>query len=97
DGAGDQSLDHRGARRETLGDIERGQRRGVYIHAAHRSERGSMSVEPTIFVVDDDQAVCRALASAGALLDHPVREFGSAAEFLAAYDPDHPGCLVLDI
>ena len=56
-----------------------------------------MSTEQTIFVVDDDQAVCRALASAGALLGHPVREFGTAAEFLTAYHPSNPGCLVLDI
>lgn len=55
-----------------------------------------MSAEPTIFVVDDDAAVGRALQSAGKLLGHPVRAFASAAEFLAAYS-DEPGCLVLDI
>jgi FixJ family two-component response regulator len=52
--------------------------------------------EPTIFVVDDDAAVGRALQSAGKLIGHPVRAFGSAAEFLAAYARE-PGCLVLDI
>lgn len=56
-----------------------------------------MSAEPTIFVVDDDAAVGRALQSAGKLLGRPVRAFASAAEFLAAYTPDQPGCLVLDI
>lgn len=56
-----------------------------------------MTAEPTIFVVDDDEAVRRALTSAGALLGHPVRGFASAADFLAAYDPAQPGCLVLDI
>jgi FixJ family two-component response regulator len=56
-----------------------------------------MSAEPTIFVVDDDAAVGRALQSAGKLLGHPVRAFASAAEFLAAYDSEQPGCLVLDI
>lgn len=55
-----------------------------------------MSEEPTIFVVDDDAAVGRALASAGKVLGLPVRVFASAAEFLAAY-VDEPGCLVLDI
>ena len=55
-----------------------------------------MSAEPTIFVVDDDAAVGRALQSAGKLLGRPVRAFASAAEFLAAY-ADEPGCLVLDI
>jgi FixJ family two-component response regulator len=56
-----------------------------------------VTAEQTVFVVDDDQAVCRALASAGALLGHPVRVFASATEFLSAYEPSHPGCLVLDI
>ncbi len=51
----------------------------------------------TIYVVDDDAAVAKALASAGRLLGHPVRGFASAREFLAAYAPDSPGCLVLDI
>ena len=55
-----------------------------------------MNAEPTIFVVDDDAAVGRALQSAGKLLGRPVRAFASAAEFLAAY-ADDPGCLVLDI
>jgi FixJ family two-component response regulator len=56
-----------------------------------------VGAEPTIYVVDDDAGVSRALASAGALLGHPVRAFASAAEFLAAYNPGSPGCLVLDI
>ena len=56
-----------------------------------------MSAEPTIFVVDDDAAVGRRAQSAGKLLGHPVRAFASAAEFLAAYDRERPGCLVLDI
>lgn len=56
-----------------------------------------MSDEPTIFVVDDDEAVGRALTSAGKLLGHPVRAFTSALAFLEAYQRDQPGCLVLDI
>jgi FixJ family two-component response regulator len=55
-----------------------------------------VSAEPTIFVVDDDAAVGRALASAGKVLGHPVRAFASAQEFLDSYD-NEPGCLVLDI
>jgi len=56
-----------------------------------------MTAEQTIFVVDDDEAVRRALTSAGSLLGHPVRAFASAMEFLAAYNSTLPGCLVLDI
>ncbi len=55
-----------------------------------------MSAKSVIFVVDDDEAIGRALTSAGKILGHPVRTFTSAAEFLAAY-ADEPGCLVLDI
>ena len=51
----------------------------------------------TIFVVDDDAAVRRAIASAGNLLGRPVKAFASAADFLAAYDSSRPGCLVLDL
>jgi FixJ family two-component response regulator len=56
-----------------------------------------MTTEPTIFVVDDDEAVRRALTSAGKLLGCPVLGFASALEFLAAYNRTQPGCLVLDI
>lgn len=50
-----------------------------------------------VFVIDDDASVratlCAALTSAGLL----VESFGSATEFLAAYDTERAGCLVLDI
>src|SRR5881628_1676485 len=51
----------------------------------------------TVFVVDDDdairKAVSRLLRSAGIA----VAVFASPTEFLAQYDPATPGCLVLDI
>jgi len=52
--------------------------------------------EQIVYVVDDDAAVGRALASASKLIGHPVRAFRSAAEFLAVYTGE-PGCLVLDV
>lgn len=51
----------------------------------------------TIFVVDDDEAIRRALQSAGNLLDAPVQVFENPARFLEFYTPDQPGCLVLDV
>jgi len=55
------------------------------------------STDPTVFVVDDDaavrKAVSRLLRSAGIA----VAGFASPSEFLAQYDPDMPGCLVLDL
>jgi len=58
-----------------------------------------MSVsEPTVFIVDDDAAVQKSLAS---LLQEEVgikaRLFSDAKAFLEAYDPRCPGCMVLDV
>ena len=54
-------------------------------------------LSPTVFVIDDDaavrKAVSRLLRSAGIA----VAGFASPGEFLAQYDPDMPGCLVLDL
>lgn len=53
--------------------------------------------KPTVFVVDDDEDVrdsLRFLIESAKLL---VRAFVSADEFLEAYEPDAPGCLVLDV
>ena len=56
-----------------------------------------MTNRPTLFLVDDDPAISRALASAGQLLGLPVLSFSSAAQFLRCYDRSQPGCLILDI
>lgn len=56
-----------------------------------------MNPRPTIFVVDDDPAISRALERVGELLGLPVQGYASASEFLAAYDRSLPGCLVLDL
>lgn len=56
-----------------------------------------MKPEPTLFVVDDDPAVSRALVSVGQLLGLKVSAFASPQEFLRIHDPAQPGCLVLDI
>ena len=51
----------------------------------------------TVFVVDDDEAVCESLRMLieGAGLN--VRTFNSALDFLDAYDASMPGCLVVDV
>jgi len=52
---------------------------------------------PTIFIVDDDQAVrtsLRFLLKTVGLGSHLVE---SAQEFLNIYDPAQPGCLILDV
>ncbi len=56
-----------------------------------------MTSQPTVFVIDDDplvrRAVGRLLTSAG----HRVELFGSAIQFLESTDGDQPGCLVIDL
>lgn len=51
----------------------------------------------TVFVVDDDEAIRKALRLLFKSVGLAVEVFGSAAEFLDYYDHDRPGCLILDI
>lgn len=53
--------------------------------------------QPTVFVVDDDEAVRNSLAEVGQVMGLPVECYASAVEFLAQYDASRPGCLVVDI
>jgi len=52
---------------------------------------------PTIFLVDDDEAVRDSLGLLMKSVALNSRSFASAGEFLAEYDRDCPGCLILDI
>ncbi len=53
--------------------------------------------EPAVFIVDDDDAVRRFLSGLIESVDLRVEAYASAQDFLAAYEPDRPGCLVLDV
>ena len=53
--------------------------------------------EPTVFVVDDDPGVGDSISLLLRSVGLPAKIFLSANEFLEAYDPDKPGCLVLDV
>jgi FixJ family two-component response regulator len=53
--------------------------------------------EPTVFVVDDDEAVCDALGMLLRASGMRVETFNSAQAFLNIYRPQRPGCLLLDI
>ncbi len=59
----------------------------------------SLKVEekPTVFVVDDDPGALHSLSWLLRQADLRVRAFSSGREFLAAYRPGEPGCLVLDV
>ena len=52
---------------------------------------------PTVFVVDDEAAVRKALARVLHSAEIEVATFPSPAEFLATHDPNAPGCLLLDV
>jgi RNA polymerase sigma factor (sigma-70 family) len=56
-----------------------------------------MTTEPTLFVVDDDPSVCESLRYLGESVGMPVETFTDPHAFLDVYDPDRPGCLVLDL
>jgi FixJ family two-component response regulator len=56
-----------------------------------------MIIEPTVFIVDDDDAVRRFLTGLIRSIDLGVEAYASAKEFLDAYQPGRPGCLLLDV
>ncbi len=55
------------------------------------------NAEPTVFVVDDDDGVRRGLSLLLSSVGLKVETFPGAQEFLHAFDPARPGCLVLDV
>ena len=56
-----------------------------------------MTDEPTVFIVDDDDAVRRFLSGLVQSIDLRVEVHASAQDFLDAYEPGRPGCLLLDV
>lgn len=53
--------------------------------------------ESTVFIVDDDPSIRDSLRWLLDSVQVNSEGYASAAEFLEAYDPSRPGCLVLDI
>ena len=56
-----------------------------------------MNSEPTVFIVDDDLAVRKALMTSVESMDLRAETFASAQEFLDAYNDARPGCVLLDV
>lgn len=50
-----------------------------------------------VFIVDDDDAVRESLEFLMKSINQPAESFSSAQAFLEAFNPDKPGCLLLDI
>lgn len=53
--------------------------------------------EPTVFIVDDDEAVRDSLAFLVSSVNLPVKTFGSADEFLDELDAAPAGCALIDV
>ena len=56
-----------------------------------------MTPEPTVFIIDDDNEVRDAIALLMRSVGLPVQGFDSARAYLEQFDPQRPGCLVLDV
>lgn len=56
-----------------------------------------MTTGPTVFVVDDNASVRKSLRALLESAGIGVETYASGEEFLEVYDPDRPGCLLLDV
>ncbi len=56
-----------------------------------------MTADSTVFVVDDDEAMRNSLRWLIESVGLKTETFASAQEFLQAWSPDRPGCLVVDV
>ena len=52
---------------------------------------------PTVFIIDDDPAVCRSTAMMLQAHGLESRSYAGADEFLRSFDPHMPGCVLLDL
>src|SRR5581483_2002912 len=64
---------------------------------AMKKDTGSGLDTGTVFVVDDEEAVRDSIALLLRSVGVRSRTFGDPREFLDSYQPEHRGCLVLDI
>lgn len=60
-------------------------------------DRGQRKDEATVFVVDDDSAVRDYLKWLIESVHLKAELFATARDFLEGYDPNRPGCLLLDV
>jgi len=56
-----------------------------------------MNEEQTVFVLDDEPAVVRALSRLLRAAGYRTEPFGSARDFMEHYNPGVPGCLLMDL
>jgi len=56
-----------------------------------------MGAVPTVFVVDDNKGIRQSLEALFESVGLAVETYPSGERYLEAYDPERPGCLVLDV
>lgn len=56
-----------------------------------------MSEQASVFIVDDDEQVRSALTLLMESVGLNAQSFASAQEYLDQFDPEKPGCLILDV
>lgn len=54
-------------------------------------------IAPTVFIVDDESVVRKALSLILEQAGHRIQAFASAREFLDFFDGSQPGCLISDV
>jgi len=57
----------------------------------------AMLSEPTVYVIDDEPDICKVLSGILEGARIKVKTYTSPRDFMLAYSPDNPGCLLLDI
>jgi FixJ family two-component response regulator len=69
----------------------------MHLEELQRKERGEMpSNKNPIYIVDDDESVCRALKFLLVSYGFEVKTFSSAEDFFSAVPNSAQGCLILD-
>ncbi len=84
-------------RRTDLGDGQCGRGGHRFLYPARRELTWMTDTEPTVFLVDDDLAVRKALSWLFKSVHLPVRTFASGQAFLDAYQAGQLGCILIDL
>jgi FixJ family two-component response regulator len=54
-------------------------------------------LNPTVYIIDDDSHICRAVSRLLRLYNYSVHSYSSASQFLCHKHPSGPACLLLDL
>ena len=69
----------------------------INLEADIKDPATQVSVEPMVFYVDDDDAMCKSIRFLIESVSLQIKTFSSAKDFLDKYVPGTPGCLLLDV